>query len=89
MMANEIARKLVGIGVSAPTAKVLQKQINAGSGDVSELIRAAITPNVAKKLATMITANSINGPELVNARMPAPVVNVLKEIVNTPPEVEE
>lgn len=85
MMANEVAQKLVGIGVSAPTAKVLQKQIAAGAGNVQELIRAAITPNVAQILAPMITANSIDGPALVNARMPAPVVNVLKAIVNTPP----
>lgn len=84
-MANETAQKLIGIGVASPTALVIQKQISASTGNVAELIRAAITPNVAKLLAPMITAKSINGPKLVLARMPAPVVNVLMEIINTPP----
>lgn len=81
-MAFSFAQELQRVGVPGPLAVEIQKQELSGAGNVNRLLWSGVPVALAKIMAAMFTARTVDADKLVAAGMPYPVARVIAREVD-------
>lgn len=84
-MANEVARGLQALGVAGELAVEIQKQIASGTGAYKRLQELGLPPLLAKSLADMIDAESVDADLLARHGMVPNVAVFIAKRINASP----
>lgn len=76
-MAFSFAQELQRVGVPGPLAVEIQKQELSGVGNVNRLLWSGVPVALAKIMAAMFTARSVDADKLVAAGLPYPVAIIM------------
>lgn len=85
-MANEIARGLQALGVAGELAVEIQKQIASGTGSYKRMQELGLPPLLAKSLADMIDAESVDADLLARHGMVPNVAAFIAKRINGSPK---